>query len=136
MDQYSSPDPDLMAFERGQMPMVRYATILLWVLVAFDVLGFLGSITGAVAYGLNSEDPTQLIGQLVGIVCAGLMLLVVAVPQIAAAIGLRRGAKWAWYLTIGIGVLYVLSCCPGLLFGGLLLFFMLNDEVRTTYQEA
>ncbi|MEN0066874.1 MAG: hypothetical protein AAGA48_32385 [Myxococcota bacterium] len=134
MDQYSSPDPEVMAFERGQMQFVRYATILLWVLVTLDILGFLGAIAGAIGLGLNVDDPTELIGQLVGIVCLGLMLLVFAVPQIAAAIGLRSGSKWAWYLTIGIGALYVLSCC-NVLWGAALLFFMLNDEVRTTFQE-
>jgi len=136
MDHYSNPDPDMMAFERGRNPWVRYATILLWVLVALDVLGFLGAIAGAIAMGVTAGEslPDQLPSIVVSL-CAGLSLLVWAVPQVAAAIGLRRGSKWAWYLTIGVGVIYVLTCCPGLLLGAALLFFMLNDEVRAMFQE-
>jgi len=136
MDHYSSPDPEMMALERGQMPMVRYAGYLLWTLVVIDLLGFLGALAGAIAVGVQAPDPMDQLPAIVGTVCVGLSLVVWAVPQIAAAIGLRRGAKWAWYLTIGIGGIYVLTCCPGVLFGAPLLFFMLNDEVREDFQAA
>lgn len=139
MDQYSSPDPDMMAYERGQLPMVRYASLLLWALVSLAVLLFLGLNAGAVYWAVTEVDNlTEFdVGlPILGMSCVGLMALVWSVPQIAAAIGLRRGAKWAWYLTIGIGALYALMCCPGLVFGGPLLFLVLNDEVRNAFTDA
>ncbi len=139
MDQYSSPDPDMMAYERGQLPMVRYASMLLWALVSLAVVLFLGLNVGAVYMAVSSSETiteVEVVAPIITMACVGLLALVWSVPQIAAAIGLRRGAKWAWYVTIGIGALYSLVCCPGLLFGGPLLFLMLNDEVRNTFQDA
>ena len=56
-----------------------------------------------------------------------------AAVNFAAAAGLKRGARWGWFLTVGLGLLYLMSCC--LPFGVVLLIGTLNENTRTRFRE-
>lgn len=132
---YQTPsDPEERLIEIALDPWVNYSRWVLW--FCGIVYLFLGVVTGPL-YGIAlMDDPnvssTFAIGMAVGlglvflIVCGGVGLV-----NLLVAIGLGRGAKWAWYGAVVLGGLYMPSLCC--LFGGLLLYGMLNDRTRSLF---
>jgi hypothetical protein len=57
--------------------------------------------------------------------------VVVAVANFAAAVGLSRGAKWAFIATLVLAALYVTSICFP--FGGVMLYALLRRDVRERF---
>lgn len=64
----------------------------------------------------------------VGGCCTG----VFGIFNFVAANGLSNGRKWAWYLSILLGAMYVPSCC--LPFGALIVYGLLRDTTRARFQ--
>lgn len=133
MTPYAAADPELAAYERSHLDMVRYARWALWgmVLLHVGIAVLIPVIYGASIY----DDPQQLRSPapaVVGGLCAAMALLsAAALPLGLAIVGLNRGARWGWWLTIGIGLLYLPFPCPPA--GPFLLFAMLNGKVRTAF---
>ncbi|MBX2801321.1 MAG: hypothetical protein KTR31_26825 [Myxococcales bacterium] len=137
MDPYAAPGADFAAEERADLPMVRYARM---VLIGLAALNGLFAIGVPVLYGLIPMlDPSmdaEAVPVMIGVgLCGGLMVFGMGVvPMVAAVMGLNRGAKWGWILTVIIGALYVPSLC--LPVGAFLLYAMLNEEVRKPFLDS
>ncbi len=126
---------DPYAEQRRQLPWVRYSR---WVLIGTAILQVvLAGIVGASYLGLamlEARPDEELYALVAAGVCTPLALLVLGVlPAAAAAVGLGRGARWGWLVTIVVGVLNVFPCCLCLPVGGFLLYAMLNDETRGAF---
>ncbi|HHO49984.1 MAG TPA: hypothetical protein ENK18_03720 [Deltaproteobacteria bacterium] len=131
---YAAADPELTAYERSHLDLVRYARILLWVLAslngAFAVLA--PTLYTAAAYTDPQTDPQSTPALIIGGLCVALSVVTVGVlPLMIAAVGLGRGARWGWLLTILAGILYTPSLC--LPVGVFLLYAMLNERVRAAF---
>lgn len=134
MDAFQPPGAASVEEVRAQLPMVRYARIVLIVLAAFNGLVALAIppayyLIGSADPELGSDGATMMAA--FG-VCVSLGILAISVgPMVYAVYGLGRGQKAAWYVTVIVGALYVPSIC--LPVGGFLLYAMLNDEVRKAF---
>lgn len=138
MDEYRA-DADIYAYDRSQQPMVRYARLVLTGLVVLNVLASLlvgASFLGGAFLDQSLADE-EMIGMVAAGVCTPITLLALGVlPAALASVGLSRGAKWGWYLTIGVGVINIIPCCTCLPIGAFLLYAMLNDDVRQAFADA
>ena len=135
MDPYQTPgavtSPEAA---RADLPMVRYARVVLAALAALNGLFSLAIPPAYYAMAVYDPeiDPEFAPMMAAAGVCVALVVIVIAVvPMIAAAIGLARGAKWAWYVTVVVGAMYVPSLC--LPVGAFLVYAMVNDEVRRAF---
>lgn len=138
MDEYRA-DADIYAYDRSQQPMVRYARLALMALVVLQVL--LAFLVAAGFLGTAFFDQGQTEEEMIGLIAAGLctpftLVVLGVVPAALASVGLSRGAKWGWLLTIVVGVINIVPCCTCLPVGAFLLYAMLNDEVRQAFANA
>ena len=136
MDGYSA-DSDIHAYERSQMPMVQYARWALMGTAGLYALTALLAGAGVIGTAFIDQRPDEeLYGMLAAGICTPLaMMLCGVLPPAAASVGLSRGAKWGWIMSIVVGALYVpnLCCLP---VGVFLLYAMLNDDVRQAFSDA
>jgi hypothetical protein len=79
---------------------------------------------------LPMEGPEAAVNLLTFLFMAGFSV-VVAVANFAAAVGLSRGAKWAFIATLVLAALYVTSICFP--FGGVMLYALLRRDVRERF---
>lgn len=113
-------DDDLGGFGLPWLRYARLALVFTGVVYALLGLGF------APLYGwVFSQDPQlpAAFGWVLGVV-----LLVVAAANVLAAWGLGRRAKWAWFLGLILGAIYLPSGC--LPIGALILYGLLRDDTR------
>ena len=131
MDLYPTSDSALDAYERSQLSRVRTARLVLWGMAALNTVLAVSIPVGYAALpSLSGGD--VLPSSLIGASCVGLFVAAVGVaPMALAAVGLGRGARWGWGVTVAIGGLYTPGLC--LPVGALLLYTMLNDEVRRAF---
>lgn len=121
----------------SELPWVRHARTTLNVVGVFYVLIGLAALPAI--YFAFTADPavTAEMGGLATALGIGLGVFTLAISvgvgalNFVAASGLRRGRKWAWYLTVVLGGIYTPSAC--LPFGVILLYGMLRDEVRSMF---
>ena len=137
MDAYAA-DADMYAYERSQLPMVKYAR---WALISLAVVeGLTALLVCAGAFGLPMlGDPLdeETMAIVAGGICTFFGTMAFGVlPAAAAAIGLGRGAKWGWVLGIVAGVLNLFPCCACLPLGAFVLYAMLNEETRQAFADA
>lgn len=136
-DSYAPPSTD----DPGVAPVASP-----WVFRSQLTLGFCGVSYVLLGVGLPvlmtlpmMMDPSMpaevavLFGGIFGVVSL-VMGVGIGLVNFAAAWGLGRRAKWAWFLTVALGGLYAPSIC--LPFGAVLLYGMLDDTVRKAYLEA
>lgn len=127
-------DPEERLIEIALDAWVNRARWILW--FCGVVYLFLGLALGPLATARLITDPSMpkwmsiliLLGAtlLTFVICGSIGAL-----NLAAANGLGRGSKWAWYATLILGGLYLPSgCC---LFGAVLMAAMLNDKTRTLF---
>lgn len=138
VDEYRA-DADIYAYDRSQQPMVRYARLVLVALIALNVLAAL--MIAAVFLGGAVLDQSltdqEMYGMVASGVCTPLTLLFVGVlPAALASVGLGRGAKWGWFLTLAVGVINIVPCCTCLPVGLFLVYAMLSDDVRQAFADA
>jgi MFS family permease len=132
MNPYAAPASFDRASTRGELPMVRYAAWCLYGIAGFNLLTALAVPVFYALIGLAEDDPTMAVVMgSVGLVVAAFIVVIAVLPLIAGAWGLRRGAKWAWFVTVIVGAMYAPSAC--LPIGAFLLYAMLNDEVRKAF---
>ena len=115
-------------------PWVLAARYMLWLCGATYLLLGLGSLGLFVAMPLladPSEDFPPLVFWIPFALLSFGLTLVVALVNLAAAIGLGRGKRWAWIVTLILGATYAPSAC--LPFGAVLLYAMLNERTRRWY---
>jgi hypothetical protein len=123
------PNDDL----RGD-PWVLAARYILWFCGVSYLLIGLGCIGIFAAMPLLAEPSDDFPPLFVWIPFALLSLgltVGVALVNVAAAVGLGRGRRWAWIVTLILGATYAPSAC--LPFGAVLLYAMLNDRTRRRY---
>lgn len=136
MDAYV--DSDIHAYERSQLPMVKYAR---WTLIGLAIVwGLVGLAVGIGGVGAGFAEAMPIeeqLGYVLGGLCTAMVVVVLGVlPAVAAIVGLGRGARWGWIVTIVVGALNIVPCCMCLPVGAFLLFAMLNDEIRQAFQDT
>lgn len=97
-------------------------------LVLIPVFGLLFTV------GIQSDPTAPPEAQEFGVAMAvlvGVISVPVAVLNFAAAVGLARQRKWAWFVAMGLALLYAPSIC--LPFGVVMLMALLNAEVRREF---
>ena len=112
-------------------PSTGLAQAVLWLCGAcYLVLGLGLTPTAYLLFTLDPEIPDAL-AQPLGIGFA-VVLFVVGVGiggvNVAAAVGLRAGARWAWYLAMALGGLYLVSSCMPL--GAVILWQCSQESTR------
>lgn len=133
MDPYTPTEQDVLEEARGDLPMVRNASYVLWFL---GIVYFLIAVGYSLFFGampmLDPELGPEALPVFIGIAIGMfLFMMVFTIPMFAAAIGLRRGKMWAWIITVCVGGLFAPSLC--LPFGAFLLYAMLNEETRKAF---
>jgi hypothetical protein len=132
---YEPPsDPEERLIEIALDSWVNYARWILWFCgIVYIMLGLgLGPISTA---GMIT-DPDMPRGMAIAIfVGSSLFSLVICgsigVVNLVTSSGLGRGSKWAWYVALVLGALYLPSgCC---LFGAVLLYAMINEKTRRLF---
>ncbi|MEQ1568711.1 MAG: hypothetical protein ABMA64_23940 [Myxococcota bacterium] len=133
-DDYLVPtDPEERAIEIALDPWVGYARTTLWFCgLVYLALGVaLGPLMGL---PFLSDPEQRTLGIVMTIVYTAVSLVLgvgMGVLNLAAASGLGRGKKWAWFVSVGLGALYLpTGCC---LFGLVLMFAMLKDKTRKLF---
>ncbi|MEQ1503863.1 MAG: hypothetical protein ABMB14_16600 [Myxococcota bacterium] len=132
---YEPPaDPEERLIEIALDPWTNRARTVLWLCGMVDLL--LGVALGPViAMPLFSDGTTSqamAIGALVGVTLVSLVLGGgFGLVQLVTAGGLGRGSRWAWYVTLVLGAVYIPGACC--LLGAVLLAAMLNEKTRRLF---
>jgi hypothetical protein len=133
------------AFVTPEDPEERLIEIALdaWVGRARSALWFCGLVSVALgvtvgplmALPMVTDPATRTVGGIVWTAGVGLSALVAGLGNglldLAAASGLGRGKRWAWYLAVALGALYLPGICC--VFGVVLLYGMLNEKSRKLF---
>ena len=117
------------------LPYMGWARIALWVAGAF--YGLLGLAMPPLLYLSFTMDP-ELQGEafapwfgagfgVFGLLCSG----GIGALNVAVAVGLGRGSKWAWFGGLILGGIYLPSIC--LPFGVVIFLALLQTEARGLY---
>ena len=99
----------------------------------YVILGLFGAPWAWFMFTLDPEIPDELAVPM-GIGFAAVMLVLcggIGALNIAAAVGLGSGRRWAWVVAIVLGGMYVTSAC--LPFGAIMLYQLLQEDVRKAY---
>lgn len=106
--------------------------VLIFVGVAYLGLGVVMAPLYTLILSIDGEGGggSVVMGLVLGAMMLGLGVVFGAL-NFAAAWGLKRQAKWAWVLTVFLGVLYLPSGC--LPFGAVLLYAMLSAPGRARF---
>jgi hypothetical protein len=134
MDAFEASDQEFLEEARGDLPMVRIAS---WVMFFLGgIYGIMGLAFGAIygtaplwGGGMNGEE--QVIFVVLGVFFGLFMIGLFAAPMILAGYGLRQGKMWAWVITVCVGGLFLTSACMP--FGAFLLYAMLNEVTREAF---
>jgi hypothetical protein len=116
------------------LPWVRWSRMILWVTGGLYLLLGVGMVPLLALLLLADGSAAQedVVGGIVGGLCAAVVGVFFGGVNFVAARGLARGDKWAWITTLIIGGIYAPSGC--LPFGVALLYGMLQDDVREAFK--
>ena len=116
-------------------PSVGAAVGVLWFCgLAYVLIGLGMAPWSYFLFALDPELPDA-IAQPMGLGFAAVSVLLcggIAAANIATAIGLQRGAPWAWYAGVVLGGMYVASACMPL--GAVLLWQLLQEPTRAAFR--
>lgn len=132
-DPYVPPDdPEERGIEILLDPWIQYARWGLWFGGAWNLL--MGLALGPLSSLSFWSDPDGQVFALVMTVVLTVVTLAIfgvfGAACVVAANGIGRGSRWAWYLGVGLGVLYLPGCWP---LGGVVLFGLLKDKTRKLF---
>ena len=126
-DEFSSWEETLLF-----LPWIGRVRITLMVIGLFNLLA---SVSVPVMYyfiGLNDmghQGALMMAG--FGVVVGLIVAVMGVVPAFVAAWGLGKGKKWAWFVALILGAMYVPSICFPV--GGIILYGLLQDDVRKAF---
>lgn len=134
MDAFQPSDKQFLEEARGDLPMVRLASWVMFFLGGIYIL--FGVLFGLVYSAIPLMDSSMENGEAMffvgfGVVFGVLMAGIFGVPIVAGGYGLRQGKMWAWVLTVCVGGLFATSACMP--FGIFLLYAMLNETTRNAF---
>lgn len=134
MDAFQPSEQEFLEEARGDLPMVRLASLVMFFLGGVYILfGLLfGVVYSAIPFidsSMDSAEAAFFVG--FGVVFGVLMAAVFGLPMVAGGYGLRQGKMWAWILTVCVGGLFATSACMP--FGIFLLYAMLNETTRNAF---
>lgn len=132
-------DPTLEGYA-GDLPWVRRAAMVINLLGVVQLLGVFGMLVAAAMVSAPATGDPMLDAQLaesmlpikiayavVGSCCS----LPIAILHFVAASNLASAKKWAWFVSLFLGVLYIPGLC--LPFGAVIVFGLVQEDVRKRF---
>ncbi|MEZ4236464.1 MAG: hypothetical protein R3F59_09955 [Myxococcota bacterium] len=135
MDPYEPPpDPEERLIEIALDSGTSRTRSILWFCgVVYILIGILsGPLMSLPLTGDPNMSASVQVAILVGFSAVSCVAGVgMGVVNLVAAWGLGQGGKWAWFVAVGLGALYLPSGC--LPFGAVMLYSLVNEKTRRLF---